>query len=105
MIDVNFRIKKNGPNEIENVTHVIDFSQVDEKEREKFIEKIILRQTELAGEYLEHFYFDGAELIDFINKIKLVEIVRNLSGVINGREIIGVIIRVLEENFSKTFFN
>ena len=78
---------------------------MDEKEREKFIEKIILRQTELAGEYLEHFYFDGAELIDFINKIKLVEIVRNLSGVINGREIIGVIIRVLEENFSKTFFN
>ena len=78
---------------------------MDEKEREKFIEKIILRQTELAGEYLEHFYFDGAELIDFINKIKLAEIVRNLSGVINGREIIGVIIRVLEENFSKTFFN
>ena len=78
---------------------------MDEKEREKFIEKIILRQTELAGEYLEHFYFDGAELIDFINKIKLVEIVRNLSGVMNGREIIGVIIRVLEENFSKTFFN
>ena len=78
---------------------------MDEKEREKFIEKIILRQTELAGKYLEHFYFDGAELIDFINKIKLAEIVRNLSGVINGREIIGVIIRVLEENFSKTFFN
>ena len=78
---------------------------MDEKEREKFIEKIILRQTELAGEYLEHFYFDGAELIDFINKIKLAEIVRNLSGVINGREIIGVMIRVLEENFSKTFFN
>ena len=78
---------------------------MDEKEREKFIEKIILRQTELAGEYLEHFYFDGAELIDFINKIKLAEIVRNLSGVINGREIIGIIIRVLEENFSKTFFN
>ena len=78
---------------------------MDEKEREKFIEKIILRQTELAGEYLEHFYFDGAELIDFINKIKLAEIVTNLSGVINGREIIGVIIRVLEENFSKTFFN
>ena len=78
---------------------------MDEKEREKFIEKIILRQTELAGEYLEHFYFDGAELIDFINKIKLAEIVRNLSGVINGREIIGVIIRVLKENFSKTFFN
>ena len=78
---------------------------MDEKEREKFIEKIILRQTELAGEYLEHFYFDGAELIDFINKIKLVEIVRNLSGVMNGREIIGVIFRVLEENFSKTFLN
>ena len=78
---------------------------MDEKEREKFREKIILRQIELAGEYLEHFYFDGAELIDFINKIKLAEIVRNLSGVINGREIIGVIIRVLEENFSKTFFN
>ena len=75
------------------------------KKKEKFIEKIILRQIELAGEYLEHFYFDGAALIDFINKIKLLEIIRNRSGVMNRREIIGVIIRVLEENFSKTFYN
>ena len=34
---------KNVPNEIENVTDDINFSQVDEKEKEKFIEKIMLR--------------------------------------------------------------
>ena len=34
---------KNVPNEIENVTDVMNSSQVDEKEKEKFIEKIMLR--------------------------------------------------------------
>ena len=46
----------------------MNFSQVDEKEKEKFIEKIMLRQIKLVEEYLEHFYFDGAKLIDFTKK-------------------------------------
>lgn len=77
------------------------FFQANEKEKEKFLEKIMLRQIELAEEHLEHFYFDGAEL----NKVNVVKIVRNLSGVMTGKEIIDVIMRVLEEDVSKTLYN
>ena len=79
--------------EIKNVDDVVDFSQVNEKEKEKFVEKIMLRQIEfmekimlrqikqLAKEYHEYFDLGAVALIDSIKKINVAKIVRNLSGV------------------------
>ena len=79
--------------EIKNVDDVVDFSQVNEKEKEKFVEKIMLRQIEfmekimlrqikqLAKEHHEYFDLGVVALIDSIKKINVAKIVRNLSGV------------------------
>ena len=66
----------------------------------------MLRQIkQLAEEYYEYFYLDVAVLIDVIKKVNIAKIVRNLSGVMTGGEIFGVIMKVLEEDISKTSCN
>ena len=70
------------------------------------LEKIMLRQIkQLAEEYYEYFYLDVSVLIDVIKKVDVAKIVRNLSGVMTGGEIFGVIMKVLEEDISKTSCN
>ena len=72
----------------------------------EFLEKIMLRQIkQLAEEYYEYFYLDVSVLIDVIKKVDVAKIVRNLSGVMTGGEIFGVIMKVLEEDISKTSCN
>ena len=58
-------------------------------------EKIMLRHIkQLAEEYYEYFYLHVAVLI-----------VRNIWGVMTGREIVGVIMKLLVEDISKTSCN
>ena len=72
----------------------------------EFLEKIMLRQIkQLAEEYYEYFYLDVSVLIDVIKKVDVAKTVRNLSGVMTGGEIFGVIMKVLEEDISKTSCN
>ena len=66
----------------------------------------MLRQIkQLVEEYYEYFYLDVSVLIDVIKKVDVAKIVRNLSGVMTGGEIFGVIMKVLEEDISKTSCN
>ena len=65
-----------------------------EREKEKFIENIMLGQIELAEEFGETFFSEVEILIDFIKKINVVKISKKLSGVMTGKEIIDVIIEV-----------
>ena len=66
----------------------------------------MLRQIkQLAEEYYEYFYLDVSVLIDVIKKVDVAKIVRNLSGVMTGGEIFDVIMKVLEEDISKTSCN
>ena len=70
--------------EITNVTDVIYFSQMEEKEKNSL--KIMLRQIELAEGFTETFYLEGVVLIDFIKKINIVKIKRKLFGVMNRKK-------------------
>ena len=52
------------------------------KKKEKFVEKLMLRQIkQLAKEYYEYFHLGVVVLIDSIEKINVVKIVRNYSDV------------------------
>ena len=65
---------------IENVDDIVDFFQVNGKEKEKYVEKVMLGQIEfmgkimlrqikeLAEEYHEYFYLGVAVLIDSVKK-------------------------------------
>ena len=65
---------------IENVDDIVDFFQVNGKEKEKYMEKVTLGQIEfmgkimlrqikqLAKEYHEYFYLGVAVLIDSVKK-------------------------------------
>ena len=65
---------------IENVDDIVDFFQVNGKEKEKYVEKVTLGQIEfmgkimlrqikqLAKEYHECFYLGVAVLIDSVKK-------------------------------------
>ena len=71
----------------------------------EFVEKMLRQIKQLAEEYYEYFYLDVSVLIDVIKKVDVAKIVRNLSGVMTGGEIFGVIMKVLEEDISKTSCN
>ena len=52
------------------------------KKKEKFVEKLMLRQIkQLVKEYYEYFHLGVVVLIDSIEKINVVKIVRNYSDV------------------------
>ena len=51
----------------------------------EFVEKMLRQIKQLAEEYYEYFYLDVAVLIDVIKKVNIAKIVRNLSGVMTGR--------------------
>ena len=65
-----------------------------EKEKEKFTENIMLGQIELPEEFGETFFSEVEILIDFVKKINVVKISKDLSGVMTGKEIIDVIIEI-----------
>lgn len=115
---LSFQVYKMSQIEIENVNNTLYFSQTSENKKKSFWKKIIARQiyiyidefilrqtNELPEEYYQYIYLDDTVVIDFAKKINADEIVRSLSGVMTGGEIVDVIIKVLEEDIFKTTYN
>lgn len=115
---LSFQVYKMSQIETENVNNTLYFSQASENKKKSFWKKIIARQiyiyidefilrqtNELPEEYYQYIYLDDTVVIDFAKKINADEIVRSLSGVMTGGEIVDVIIKVLEEDIFKTTYN
>ena len=77
---------------------------MSEEEKKEFLEKIVLKQTELVQRC--PLCFDGAEIIvNLMKKINVAKILRKLSSVMTGREVIDVIVDELKEDTHKIYYN
>ena len=87
--------------EVNTLSKIVDFSKMNDKGKEEFCDRMILKQIALATRLAEIFgdlKLDERFLMEFVHRANIVEILAGrLSGEMNRKEIIENFLEVMDE--------
>ena len=93
--------------EVNTLSEIVDFSKMDDKEKEEFCDRIITKQITLATRLAEIFDDEQLEetfLMEFVHRANIVKILADrLSGEMNEKEIIEKFLEMMDEKFNNFF--
>ena len=93
--------------EVNTLSEIVDFSKMDDKEKEEFCDRIITKQIALATRLAEIFDDEQLEetfLMEFVHRANIVKILAGrLSGEMNEKEIIEKFLEMMDEKFNNFF--
>ena len=89
--------------EVNTLSEIVDFSKMNDKEKEEICDRIIKKQITLATRLAEIFDDEQLEetfLMEFVHRANIVKILAGrLSGEMNEKEIIEKFLEMMDEKF------
>ena len=87
--------------EINTFSEIVDFSKMNDKEKDEFCDRMVTKQIKLATRLAKIFDDETLEvtfLMEIVHRVNIVKILAGrLSGKVGGKEIIEKFIEVMDE--------